>query len=665
MSFLEGQPRGVVNATPWADRETTYMENFDAVWKDDNLRMAGNGLEVALQDEWAKNFQAYEAATGQRLHEKALFRHAFLNRARQAEGNDVDLNDLDADLAATLEEADAKIRGYQAAHPEDQSVRTFDEMWGTVKERNLQFRDAAASIGERASAAGTMGGFTAGLISSVNPRTNFFNFATLGLGGFGKGVISRIATEAGTGASIEAINQFTGIAERQRLLGTPTTTGEKLSQVALAGVAAGGLRGVAEGTPALAKAVERKVAPQRAAGREFLKAADEVQFRKDLRNDYADAAMAFDPGKAPTASGRAAAVAEQTNILFARANPFDDTAAGEDAHFAKFSDVSEPVLANLRERLLGSTAAPRATGVEFKASDYDATVSVQKTLDEANRDPNVIELARSYDHQAINEYERLNKEIVTKRRWYDELGGEARAERTARRLADAEVEIQRLEATQAGKSAKGSKAIQKEIDALRKEMDVERTRLNEGETPDMKRIREEITAADLKLRDMSEEVSGLFKRAREKLDVQAPVTKTKIAPSLRNVVEGLVERGEIDPQFPLRSALDAANPRKINGRRVEEVTDNLVRDLEELDPKAEALHEAEAKSVNDTINEDTNTVTLGRGIGEVDLDNTRIQLNDSIDNPETMSLREYLVDEAKYDDEFLSSLTSCATGGTV
>ena len=61
-----------------------------------------------------------------------------------------------------------------------------------------------------------------------------------------------------------------------------------------------------------------------------------------------------------------------------------------------------------------------------------------------------------------------------------------------------------------------------------------------------------------------------------------------------------------------------------------------------------------------SIDSEKNTINLGRGIGDVDLDNTIIQITDA-ETGGTVTLREYL-DQGKQDDELLKALSTCPTG---
>lgn len=681
MSFLSGSAQPVFNATQWTGRETTFMENFEATLRDENLRMGANGLEAAFDTDWQENARAFREATGADLHTDPVYRGSLLGRVRELEhrtdedlpflerpftsAEDALIPSIGPDLGALSDEqlamAEEKLNAYRAANPGDTRVKTFEEMWEAIKARNLKNREVAASIGDRASAMGAVGGFTAGLVASVNPETNFLNFITLGIGGFGPKVWARITGEVGASAAIETVNQFTGVADRQDLLGTPTTNEEKLAQIAMAGVGAGLIRGGVEGAGPLARGVESKVAPERAFAREMNRAVDTTSLRRSALDDYRDAVLAFDPQQVKSSSSRAAVVAEQNTVLFARANPYENTSAGEDLHFDRFQEVGGPIAANLKDRLMGSSAPVRDMGVVFREADYDATVTVQKTLREANKDPHVIELARSYNTPLINKFEKLNREVVELRRWVDELRAREAPQRTDDMLAESEADARALqERAEQGTGRRAAKARER-LAELQETIAGQRAELERADTPSMRRLRDKIAAKDLELREVSEDVSAVFKRARETLDAQAPVTKPAVDPNLRSVLDGLVDRQELDPAFPVRSALEIISPKRINGKTYAESADDLVRTLEEVDPRAEALHAAEVRAVTDTVDETANTVDLGRELGEVDLDTTRIQINDSADEPVTVSLRDYLADN-ELDDELLRGMTTCAPG---
>ena len=657
MTFIQGTHRPVLDGGTglWNEADTGFLANFQATMADDELRLASNGVENELEKRWNANAVAFKKATGGNLQEQMIFRNMFLEAAREAEGKAGDLDDDNAQKYKEFKAVNDRLIAYKAEHPEDKSVSTFNDMWGAVKEQNLTQRKTAAQIGASSTIAGDLGSFSAGIISSLNPNTNFFNFATLGIGGFGKSMMMRIFTEAGAGGAIETINQFTGVAERQELLGTPTTTGQKLAQVGMAAVGAGGLRGAIEGVPALARVVEGKVAPDRALGREMSRQADEVRPPTE-RELYEESVMNYNPERAPTSSSKAAMTAEQTNIAFTRANPFSDTDSGEQLHWEKFMGSVEPIMTKLRDDLNGSTRMPFDEGLSYKLPDFDEPALYTRTIAEANRDPRVIALARETDPQLINRFDELNALRAEQSRWLDDLGGRARDERIGRQMVGLEDQINELKAKSRGvPNAKQQRAVD-ELEAKKAEATAE---MKSTDTPDMARIRAELVKTDVKLRDMSEEVSAAFKTARDEMGVLEP--RLKISPDVRPHLEGLVDRKEINKDFPLRSIVNALDPHMFNGVPVQMSAAKVVRELDALDEKIPDMMEAETKAAASTIDEELNTVDLGRGLEGVDLD-TRVQRSEV--EGDTVSLREYLLDEAKLDDELVQGMTVCAPGGS-
>ena len=656
MTFLEGAPQPVVGLiNNWTGENSGFVENFKTTLADDNLRHAANGVEAALNDAWLANAQAFQKATGQSLHDQMIFRHTLLDGARLAEGNTPDAEEEeDVDRLTRFYDAHNKLEEYRRAHPEDTTVKTFSEMWEGVKGLNKDNIKTVKEVGARSTWLGTIGSFTASLVAGVNPETNFLNFMTLGIGGFGKSVLLRILGEAGAGAAIETVNQFTGVAERQELLGTPTTTGQKVAQIGLAGAGAGVLRGAFEGAPAAVRGIERKVAPQRAAAREILRDVETGSIAPTQRQLYEDGVGRLEPGELPRTI-RPAVIAEQNYLAMTRANPFSDTSEGESLHWQRFQEAGRPVIKNFTESLKASTRMPEPMTPEYKFPDFDDMPTYTRTVAEANRNPMVVETARELDAPLINRYEDLAARREVMRGWMDDLGGRAREERIDRAVASIDEEIAAIRGKLKGRHA--SAKVKRSIEDLENQKTEIEAELRQGDTPDMQKVRNEITEIDNKLRDMSEEVSATFKRAREMTKAEEP--RPVIGEGLRPHLERLVERNEISKTHPLSSAVRAMDPQMVNGRPLQESADNMVRDLNAFDERVPDMLEADTAAVRNTVDEEANTIDLGRGAGEVDLDTTMIQRSEL--EGDMVSLRKYL-EENDLDDELLSGMTTCAIG---
>jgi hypothetical protein len=667
-----------IEVAPWSGDDTGLLENFQATWDDDNLRHAANGLEVGLEDAWEKNWQNYTAKTGESSAGSFMLRHMFLKAAMEQEGykdpepdglvsgllaGGIKESDIDDRLWAQLQEDQGKLAAYRELNPHDQTVQTFPEMWATLKAQNETYMKTAADVADRATLMGGVGSFSAALAAGMNPRTNFLNVASVGIGGVGTTVPRRIASEIGIGAGIEAVNQFTGVALRQELLGTPTTTGQKLVQVGFAGLGAGALRGLGEGAPVAFKAAERKIAPGRAVGRELKRRVEGgslQNFKADLENSILQMDPRFHQGE--NARADLSFVAEQSRILFARANPYGDTDIDHEVHVDQFMNVVEPIVVNLRDRLNGSTRVPSPIhSVEFKTPDFDATRSTARSAAEANRDPRVADAARSIDPVLIGEYERLRLHNENKRRWLDDLGGRAREERVDRELVKLTDRISELEAEKAKATSKRlAKKKQKEIDTLIEQADQIRQQRFAEDTPDMARVRSEIIATDERLRDMAPQVSEAYTKARKKVEATIPKETPRISRTGREAISGILDRQEIRKADPIKSMLEAIDPGMINGRHLYQVAEDMMRDLERTDPHVVEHNAAEVDAALRAVNEEDGTVDLGPGVGKVAMDDTFIQLHDM--DGGTVSLREFL-DEAKLDDELVQSMTVCAVGG--
>jgi hypothetical protein len=153
---------------------------------------------------------------------------------------------------AALDEYDNKILRLRELHP-DLKLKTSDELVAdTIKEK----RDIVSTWEN--SKGGAVGGFFGEAASSLNPKINPLNFATLPVGGTGKTVLTRIATQVGAQGAIEAVNQVTGVQSSREFLGLPNGLADAASSVGYAMVGGAVVQGAGEALVSGAKAVNRK-----------------------------------------------------------------------------------------------------------------------------------------------------------------------------------------------------------------------------------------------------------------------------------------------------------------------------------------------------------------------------------------------------------------------
>lgn len=228
-----------------------FFDAFDAAYEAQARANSLYGLEAAFADTEAEQARAIRAAG--LVPPRSLFedveggRHAPYFKAAQFYSGDAS---EPSDIGSRLATRDAEIEELRKKNPSLQ-LRTYREMWGHVRER--------AQTAERRwgqsdnSVSGALGGFIGEMAASVDPRTDPFNFATLGVGGFGRTALGRIATEGLGQGAIETVNQLTGVQENRELLGLEHGFAEGAMAVGSAVAFGATIRGAAEGVGALGR----------------------------------------------------------------------------------------------------------------------------------------------------------------------------------------------------------------------------------------------------------------------------------------------------------------------------------------------------------------------------------------------------------------------------
>jgi hypothetical protein len=391
-------------------------------------------------------------------------------------------------------ERNARLKELKAKYP-DAGIETYEEMFGgVVNEAETARRRWATS---RTTVGGMIGGFTGSVIGSVNPETDPLNFYTLGVGGVGRTLVGRLATEAGAQGVIESVNQVTGTQDTQRVLGMDPTTQDALW--AIGGAALGGavIRGAGEGIG--------------------------YGFRKWFASTPNDPAPPLPTPLPPETPVRAPEQVTMSGLeaVIGRIKRENPSRAGRAAAVADLADAARQLnswsatAANLTPTM--STRIP--TSSELPLPELPGAFA------EAARTRTADELARLVDPDTFRVYDRLADRVQAIR------GILAQRDRNvSAAAAGVDERIAALE-TRIASSKRNQPKLQRELDELK----ATRTRAFDENAGREKSLREELARADEKMRDLAPVVSRAYARARNQWTLDG---------EQRAQIDAMVQRGE-------------------------------------------------------------------------------------------------------------------------
>lgn len=191
-----------------------------------------------------------------------------------------------------------------------------------------------------------------------------------------------------------------------------------------------------------------------------------------------------------------------------------------------------------RSRLMSGTAALRTVD--------DIQPEIRLNIETPGAD----DFFRRIAPDLADKVDELKTRQETYRRWLDELRDPA-IDQVAQPF---DARIAELEAQRAKASAKNRARIGREIDTLLSERDAAVRAASAADSPDMVRVREELLATDIALRDIAESVSRVTAKAERK----AEAAKLE-AERLTNMLAPVLERGRAADEiaFPLAREPDA------------------------------------------------------------------------------------------------------------
>jgi hypothetical protein len=275
-----------------------------------------------------------------------------------------------------------------------------------------------------------------------------------------------------------------------------------------------------------------------------------------------------------------------------------------------------------RDALMAGTALGRAAPLEEPRFGGEPDSTAPRAPAEeaaAGRAAAVESRARELDPETFTAYDGLAQEKATYGRWIGELA-DTRAKNAEATVADLDRQIADTQAKiDSDPNQRKAKIYQKRLAELQVERESRVTAATARDTPDMRKVRGKLMAADQGMRDLAEKVSAAKRRADAEI------------PSGDNEASGLYE-----PTGPLDQAYDA--PRADDGpqsfaqvweqTRAQQATATPVRQsetaaLSQADAKAKdfarpATIESESKALQEWSANDTDLVNQQREAGNLD-----------------------------------------------
>lgn len=388
-------------------------ENFDAAYLDQSRNNALFGMEAQVEEDYVANQALVQRLTGEAPRAYPMAVYTFAARAaegadpagfwQRAPGGDGLADPEQQRLWGDFSANERRLAELKKQHPE---VKTFADIWAGVRAKAQEIERSTADVEQRAGVMGALGGFAGRVVGSFTWRDPV-NLGTLGLGGVGRNVATRILTEAGANAGIEAVDQFFGVQEGRRLMGLSEQS--PWDSIMFAGAGAGVLRGAFEGAGPGYRALEAKISPNRAAAR-IISGEIERNLGKPMGGLIAKSGLSDDQildflrARPQSADVRGAVHALEEEADTLRANPFGDGREADVLHGQRLQRAFDLIDGRAdRGELLGSTAmarvleapgAPRVVlpdgpvhdlhHVEIERLARDVAPDVFRRLDEAN-----------------------------------------------------------------------------------------------------------------------------------------------------------------------------------------------------------------------------------------------------------------------------------------
>lgn len=586
----------------------------------------------------------------------------------------------ETDAPAGFVQSEIEREALKEKYPEA-GFRTLRETWTDIR-TNAQKAERSWNQSET-NLLGMVGGFLGGAVAGMDPRTDPLNAITAPIGGIGKTLAVRVASQGFGQGVIEAINQVTGVQEGRRLLGLDTGPGQAIGAALTAAAGGAALQGIGEGLGAI--------------GRRW----------------FVDSAA--DPAPAPPVDGRSRVVGalrqrgtpapEPARVPSYRVS-YEETPIIERVDLMSDFDAFRQVVGRGADRPYGATPAARertAIDLDFATRQLDAMdgprpwelapnmdtrpaprgVGVRvDTYNPIARMGSLDDIARTVDPDTFRVYDKLTQQIERTRSRIRDTATRETQDLRAGAAAEVDAQLAMLEGRVARLKGKPAARMQERIDALRETRKAQFGDKPIREAPSDLELRQTLQRMYQQQRDLAPMVSRAYSAAKNKWDDAESLDPDAIEWMRKNTNDVLRPYETVQEPVP---RIEADAEVGFNASKVT-VFDNVVDDVPmiasrpdivaKLGPDADAadaiaaIVAEEAKIVGEGVDEFMTQVprVLADGSQEklVLSDGTELDLNarmfvaqDEGDGLKEISVREFLAD-LDDDAQVLRAATTCA-----
>lgn len=561
---------------------------------------------------------------------------------------------------------DMELAKLKARYPQ-LGIKTYAEMYQDTLTR---FQRMQADREREETWGGAIGGFVGSVVSGVDPRVNPLGTLTLPVGGFGKTVLGRIATESAAQGFVQGLEEVTGVRANKRLLGLEPSVSDSLLNVGLAAAGGGLLQGTGEAV----------VAGGRALGRRWF---------KNLPNDPApplpDVPPAREQGQTVTTQSRAydplrgsPDTGERTIFIDAEIDrridqAVRDTVGGGRAMYRAAREDYKHVAQNL-EKWDGPAPweiQPPSATRQFSRPGAPDIPRLRTT----NPTETVDEIARRIDPDTFRTYDRLATEKKMFRQWIDEAAV-PRNDTVRQVMADIDAKIANETRKLANANKRKAKVYEDRIRALTEERNNVAAEMLATDTTQMAAYRQSLMKIDENMRDLAPAVSRAYSRARTKwaaYDEQraaiermmqtgdSAIDLSWMQPGPRDAFDNIADEWGKPVEITLRVPELSLAPRKAGeaaADTVKRVNEQMTKDMEKaLDGFQSAIPRLLKTEGDDAVLDIDGTGELKVKLSQ------EIEWTDDLGDTRKITVREML-EELQNDENALQAMLTCSVAKT-